>query len=416
MKRLLLPLLLIIGLQTAASAQETRIAAVVNDDAISMVDLDSRIKLVFASSNLQDTPQVRAKLAPQVLRSLIDEKLEIQEAKRLSITVTDAEVDDAIGKIEAQNHLQKGGLDALLAQRGVDKQVLRDQLTATLLWGKVIRRKISMSGGISEEEIDEAVERQQKTSGQPQSRVAEIVLNVDVPQQEEEVHRAIERLYEQLKGGADFARVAQQFSESATAAVGGDIGWVTPDQLGEELGQTVRSLNPGEMSAPVRGPAGWYLLLLIDRRAGIAKASADDTNLSLVQVMFPVAPDAPAADREKAKAAAEQVSATAKSCGEMVKMGQERAPQTSGDLGHVRLGDLPPDIKQVVADLPVAQTSPVVPLRGGIGVLMVCQRDAPANGPNRDDVADELARQRFESVGRRYLRDLRRTAFVDVRA
>jgi peptidyl-prolyl cis-trans isomerase SurA len=415
MKRLLLPFLLLMGLQTAAWGQETRIAAVVNDDAISMADLDSRIRLVFASSNLEDTPQIRARLAPQVLRSLIDEKLEVQEAKRLNITVADAEVDDAISRIEAQNRLPKGGLDALLAQRGVDKQSLRDQLSATLLWGKVIRRKMSMSGGISEEEIDEAIERQQRAAGQPQSRVAEIVLTVDSPQQEEEVRRAIDRLFEQLKAGADFARVAQQFSQSATAAVGGDIGWVTPDQLGEELGQMVRRLNPGEMSPPVRGPAGWYLLLLIDRRAGVARASADDASVSLVQVMFPVAPDAPAAERDRAKAAAETVSATAKSCGEMVKMGQERAPQTSGDLGRVRLGDLPPDVRQVVANLPVAQTSPVVPLRGGVGVLMVCQRDEPANGPNRDDIAEDLARQRFESIGRRYLRDLRRTAFVDIR-
>ena len=81
---------------------------------------------------------------------------------------------------------------------------------------------------------------------------------VDNPEQDEEVHRFADRLYDQLHQGANFSAVAQQFSQSATAAVGGDIGWVRADQLSPELGKAVAQMRPGELSPPIRAGAGYY--------------------------------------------------------------------------------------------------------------------------------------------------------------
>jgi peptidyl-prolyl cis-trans isomerase SurA len=100
----------------------------------------------------------------------------------------------------------------------------------------------------------------------------------------------------------------------------------------------------------------------------------------------------------------------------MTRLGHEQAPQTSGELGKVRVGDLPVELRKTVLGLQVAEASPPVPLRGGIGVLMVCERQNAANAiPTREEMADTLARERFESLAQRYLRDLRRAAFVDMR-
>jgi peptidyl-prolyl cis-trans isomerase SurA len=396
-------------------AQETRIAAVVNDDVISVPDLRSRMQLILVSSNLQDSPQTRQRLAPQVLRALVDEKLEMQEAKRLNIKVSDRELDEALERIEAQNRLPKGGLDRFLSERGVDRSSLTEQLTATIAWAKVVRRKFGQSGGVSEEEIDEAIARLKDMDGQQQARIAEIFLSVDTPQQEDEVKRAAERLFEQIGAGAKFPSVAQQFSQSATAAVGGDIGWVNPNQLGTEIAAAVERMKPGELSPPVRAAGGYYLLLLIDRRT-VTAGSPVDAVVGLSQVMFPVPPNASEAETQKARQAAQAVADEAKSCGEMARIGRERAPKTSGDLGRVRVGDLPQELRPVVAALPVAQPSSPVPLRGGVGVLMVCSRDGgPGGPPARDEIAEGIARQKLENTARRYLRDLRRLAYVDVR-
>jgi peptidyl-prolyl cis-trans isomerase SurA len=393
-----------------ARAQETRIAAVVNDDVISVVDLQQRIRMVLLSSNLEDQPQTRQRVAGQVLRGLVDEKLELQEAKRLNVKVSDEEIAEALGRIEKQNNLKPGSLDEYLRQRGIERSSLVEQLKATIAWGKLVRRKMA-TVSLSEEEVNDAVARMKENEGQPLSRVAEIFLTVDDPRQEDDVHRFADRLFDQMKQGAPFPALAQQFSQSATAAVGGDIGWVTPAQLGGEVGKVVERLKPGEVSPPFRATGGYYMIFLIDRRV----SAAQDATVSLVQVTFPVAPNAPESERQKAAAQAADVGNNARSCGEMLKLGQERAPQTSGDLGQVKVGELPAELRDPVLSLPIAQASKPLPLRGGIGVLMVCSRDNPSAGPSRDEVAEMLSRQRAETLARRYLRDLRRVAFVDVR-
>jgi len=418
MKRLLLALavtqaLLILGV--VASAQETRIAAVVNDEVISVADLTARIRLVFASSNIPDTPETRQRVTRQVVRMLVDEKLEMQEAKRLNISIQDEEVAKAFANIETQNKLPKGGLETMLATRGIPRGSLVDQITATLAWSKVVRQNLNRITPISDEEIDSAIARLREAEDQPRARVAEIFLAVSNPQQDEEVHRFADQLFEQLRQGAHFPALAQQFSQSATAAVGGDIGWVSPSQLANEIGSTVQKLSPGEAAPPVRAAGGYYLILVLEKQAGGGNAE-EDTRVALVQIMFPLAANAAPADRQKVTAQAESVSKQAKSCGEMARIGREQAPQTSGEIGKLRVGDLPPELRKTVLGLQVAEASPPLPLRGGVGVLMVCERENSANAlPSREQIGDDLARERFESMAQRYLRDLRRAAFVDMR-
>ncbi|MBV9524062.1 MAG: peptidylprolyl isomerase, partial [Alphaproteobacteria bacterium] len=215
-------------------------------------------------------------------------------------------------------------------------------------------------------------------------------------------------------GGGNFSQIAQQFSQSAAAAVGGDIGWISPSQLNPEIGTAVERMKPGEISDPIRAAGGYYIVLVIDKHA--PGSSSEDEKVSLIQVMFPVAPDAGEADRQRAKAEADSVGKQAKSCGELTQIGRQRAPQTSGDLGWVKIGDLPIDLRPVVQSLKVAEASPPVPLRGGIGVLMVCEREASPNAiPDREEVANTLTVGKFETLAQRYLRDLRRQAFVDIR-
>src|ERR1700739_2504996 len=268
---------------------ETRIAAVVNDEAISVADVTSRLKMVMLSSNLADSPETQQRVASQVLRTIVDEKLQTQEAKRQNITATDEEINKAVAQIEKQNNMQAGQLDQVLKQRGIERAALIDQLTASIVWAKLVRRLVSQTNVVSDEEIDYALKRATETVSEPQSRVAEIFLAVDNPQQEAEVHRRAPRHTEQMKQGARFSAVAQQFSQSATAAVGGDIGWIQPDELSPPLAKALGPMRPGELSPPIRTPAGYYILLVLDRRNGRV-VSSDDTVLHIVQVVFPLPP------------------------------------------------------------------------------------------------------------------------------
>src|SRR5215813_8865956 len=122
----------------AGQVPETRIAAVVNDEVISVGDLRSRLRMVMLSSNLADSPETRQRVAAKVLRTIVDEKLQMQEAKRQNITATDEEVNKAFAQIEKQNNMQPGQLDAVLKSRGIERSALIDQLTASIVWGKLV--------------------------------------------------------------------------------------------------------------------------------------------------------------------------------------------------------------------------------------------------------------------------------------
>jgi len=405
----------LLALVAGARAQETRISAIVNDDVVSLSDLANRIQLVIRSSNLPDNQTTRDRVSAQVLRSLIDEKLELQEAKRLNVTVSQDDINQALGRIEQQNNMPKGGLDQYLAQAGISRASLVDQLTASLAWGKLVRNRLLQEVTISDEEISDELKRMKENAGVPQNRVSEIFLAVDDPRQDAEVKHAAERLIDQIRGGTRFAIVAQQFSQSPTAAVGGDVGWVTPEQLPPQLGEAIQKMKPGEMSYPIRTTAGYYLLYLLDRKAP-GQADPGQTVLSLVEVVLPLASSASPTEQQQVMAQAQEITSTAKSCGELAKIGRDRAPESSREIPEIKAADLPAGLRDAVLKLGVAEASKPLPFGGGIGVVMVCDRKEPANAlPSREEVQELLARQRLDALARRYLRDLRRSAYVDIR-
>jgi peptidyl-prolyl cis-trans isomerase SurA len=403
--------------QPAGAIAETRIAAVVNDEVISVADVTSRMKMVMLSSNLPDTPETRQRIAGQVLRTIVDEKLQMQEAKRQNITATDDEIKKAVAQLAKQNNMPPEQLEQILKANGIERSALIDQLTASIVWTKLVRRLVSQTNVVSDEEIDYALKRAEETVNEPQSRVAEIFLAVDNPQQEDEVKRLAERLTEQMKQGARFSAIAQQFSQSATAAVGGDIGWVRPDQLSPELGKTVAQMKPGELSPPIRTAAGYYLLLVLDRRSG-RSGGTEDNLLHLVQIVFPLPAQPTDAMRRAAITEAQSAKAAAKNCEDLLKIGKEKgSPQLSSE-GRIRSDQISPAMRSLVLALEPGQASQPIVQKNGVGVIMTCEKPAPpptATVPTREEISESLMRQRLDALARRYMRDLRRTAFVDVR-
>ncbi|HEX9488826.1 MAG TPA: peptidylprolyl isomerase [Stellaceae bacterium] len=413
--RPILALCFLLLLAGAAAAQETRIAAIVNDEVVSLNDLGNRLQLVMRSSGIEDTPQNRGRISTQVLRSLIDEKLQMQEAKRLNITVTPEELEQAFGRIEQQNNMAKGALDNFLRDTGIPRSSLADQLAASIAWSKLVRNRLMQDVTISEEEVAEALNQLKQNADVPQNRVSEIFIAIDNPSQEEDAKRLADRLIDQIRGGANFGAVAQQFSQSPSAAVGGDIGWVTANQLAPELGNALEKMKPGEMSYPIHTTGGYYLLYLLERRR-LGQPNPGDTVLSLVEVAFGLPPTATVEDRQRLAAEAQQVSDSAKSCGELAKIGRERAPQATREVPGIKASDLSPQVREVALGLGIAEASKPTAIPGGIGVIMVCERKEPPGGlPSREEVSEQLARARLDTLARRYLRDLRRGAYVDIR-
>ena len=402
----------------AARAQDVqRIAAVVNDEVISIYDVNARLSLVIASSGLKNRPNIRRRLVPQVLRTLIDEALKVQEAKRLNIQIGKRDIDKVLARIERQNNVPGGGLKKYLARQGVEITVLIDRVEADVAWVKVVRRRLRSRIEIGQDEIDEKLAEIEANKGKPEHRVEEIFLPVDNPSEENDVRLAAERLIRQLQAGAKFSEIARSFSQSASAAVGGDLGWIKLGQLGGELDGALLKMNPGQVSQPIRSLAGFHVLRLRDRRSasGVTKA---DASVSLQQLFIPLRanPDRAEVNRGMEKAGA--LAARAHGCEDMTTLAKETGSALSGSLGTLKLSKLPTQFRSVARDLPVGRASQPIRSGEGVVVLMVCAREEAEKltvVDERKKIEDMLMQKRLEMMARQYLRDLRRSAFVDVR-
>lgn len=408
-------ILLALGLGAGpASAQDSveRIAAVVNDRIITVSDLDRRMTMAILSSDLPNTEEVRERLRPQVLRSLVDEQLQLQEARRLEVEVTEQEISNALGALAQQNNMQFEQFEQMLTSRGVPIQSLREQLRAQIAWSRVVQGRLTPRVEIAEEEIDAVLNRLQQTAGRDEYLLAEIFLAVDNPSRETEVRQFAERLVDQVRSGANFAELARQFSQAAGAINGGDLGWVLQGELSPEIDLVVRAMGSGQISAPIRDVGGYHIMLVRDVRAGSAGGGAE--TVSIKQLFLPLTEGG---NREALTAEAAALGGEIQGCDAMQSRIEASASPMSGDVGRLRVSELPTEIARLVTGLEIGRASEPYVRDQGVSLLMVCERTASGEAalPSRDQVAEQLGLQRLDMLQQRYIRDLRASAFVDLR-
>lgn len=399
-----------------AAAQRTQsIAAIVNDDVVSVFDLDARLQMVIASSGLRETRKVREKLAPQVLRGLIDERIRLQEAKRRNVSVTESNMQRAIASIEKRNKVAPGDLKLFLADNGIPVGTLLSQLRAQIAWGKLVNRRLRPRVTISEEEIDEVLQRIKRRVGEIEYRIAEIFLALDSAEQEADVRRGAEKLVEQLRDGARFEPLARQFSQSSSAESGGDLGWFHESDLDDDLKPVIANLKPDMVSDPIFSLSGFRIVKLIGKRR-IATDKPTDPAMKLGQLFLPLPPKASDEEVETQMRLARTLARTVTGCPDMARAAKEVKSPLPAVLGTVKLSDLSPQIRSAVGNLAVDTASAPLRVGRGVLVLMVCEREQSRQKlPSREDIENQLVAKRLDLLARRYMRDLRYTSVVDMR-
>jgi len=409
---------LLLALAPAAQAQQgtQRIVAVVNDESITAFDVEQRVRLILGQADQRPPPDQLRRLTTQVLRSMIDERLQMQEAARLGITVLPEEIAEAIARVESQNNLPPGQLPEAFKAEGLSFSSFEAQAKATIVWPKVVRRRAARLVTVNEDEIDEALERIKENADKPTNLVSQIFMPVDSPEDEIAVRANVERIYDQLTNGTPFVALAQQFSQDSAASSGGDLGWVQVGQMPQEVENALAQMPVGAVSQPIRSAEGYHIVALRQRREPHITA-VQDLRVSLNQIFLPVAAGTGSDGMASQRELAQTISDTVTGCADMDAVAKEMASRDSGAMGSFRIGELSNDMRKIVSNLPVGQPSQPFPVEGGLRVVMVCEREEPiANLPSRQEIQRQLSEQKLELQSRRFLRDLRQNAFVDIRA
>jgi len=252
--------------------------------------------------------------------------------------------------------------------------------------------------------------------------VSEIFLPIDKPEAEGEIQALANRLLQQAKSIQNFRALAQNFSKSPTAEKGGQLGWNRVGQLGGELDKVLPQLSPGQISRPIRTVDGIYLLFVESQRMarGLTGGDVGSPVVNLQQLFLPLVKDATPTQVADAMERAKKFGKKATNCQELDKIGKEISPELSGNFGDIKIGALGAQQRNLVRGLPVFKASQPLRTAEGVSILMVCKRTEPKKTElsleaQRERIANRLIEDRLGLSARQYMRDLRRTAFVDIR-
>ena len=403
------------------------VAAIVNDAIITEYDLRQRILLFVSTSGLQPTPEILTKLRSQVLTQLETEQLQIQEARKKGITVSPTDVDKSIERITSDNHMSKDQLADLLKKSGVDMSTLRAQIAVQIAWQKAVEDEFSDRVNITPADIDAELARLQEGANKPHFQVSEIFLAVDNPEVDAKVLKDAQDIETQLQSGASFGTVARQFSQSPTAASGGDLGWVHEGQLPAEVDDALQHMQVGAVSPPIRSSGGYYILGLRDRQEGYGTKLPDPATqkpvgpLTVQRVLLPLGPTPPKQLLENAMKIAVQIHDHVNGCETLPKIAQQIHGMVVQDLSKmgIKISDLSPEIQGAIEKAGPGEATPPFTSPAGIEMMVRCDKRAPTitayTIPSRQQIEEQLFDQQITMLSRRYIRDLRRNANVETR-
>ncbi|WP_374527976.1 peptidylprolyl isomerase [Novosphingobium sp.] len=387
---------------------------IINGEVITGTDVDQRVALIVAASGGKIEPEELERLRMQVLRNLMDETLQIQEAKAQGMTVEDAEVDETYARIAQQNFGQEPkALDAYLVKIGSSPASLKRQIRGELSWQRLLRRNVQPYVSVSDEEVRDVLKRQQEQKGTEEYRVGEIFLSANSENRDAVAQNAM-KIVQQLQQGGSFVGYARQFSEASTAPVGGDLGWVRLAQLPPELSNAIATLQPGQMAGPIEVRGGFSIVVLIDKRQ-ILTADPRDAILSLKQISISFPKGTTEAQATAQAQTFAETMKTARGCstvdGIAAGIGAEVVTND-----QIKARDLPGPLQNMVLALQLGETTaPFGSIEDGVRVLMLCGRDDPKvdTGPDFDTVQAQMEDERINKRAQSYMRDLRRDAIID---
>ena len=388
--------------------------ALINSDVITQTDIDHRVALLVISQGGQIDPSELDRVREQVLRNLIDETLQIQAARTEEIEIKKSDIARTIERVAGNLKQTPEQLAEYLRANGSSIRTMRRQIEAEIAWQRLLSRKVESGVSVGDDEVNAVLEKMNASKGAAEYRVGEIFLSSNPATQAQTLENA-NRILQQLRGGASFAGYARQFSEASTAAVGGDLGWVRPEQLPAPLAAVLPQLEPGMVSNPIPLPGGVSIIALQDTRR-ILTPDPRDAVLSLKQISisFPKG-----TTRQAAEPVVNRFAEAARNiggCGGAERIGAEfQGEVVSND--QVRMRDLPPVLQQMMLPMQIGQaTQPVGSIEESVRVFVICGRDeVDPTQPSFDDVYNQISEERTNVRARRYLRDLRRDAIIEFR-
>ncbi len=270
-KIVLITTLLMTHFSTMSYAEEElldEIVAVVEEGIILRSELDravSNITKQLKASGTQLPP--KSILDQQVLERLITEEIQLQQADLAGVRISEAEIDAALAEVASKNNLTLQQMQMAIENDGMNFAEFRNDMRKELKTEKIRNGLANQEVKVSEQEIDLFLADNQLS--QFEVRLGHILIPLAPDAKQEELAKAkakVDKIYQELEKGTDFAELATKYSAGQKALEGGDLGWRASSELPTLFADQIKSMKVGEFTHPVRSQSGLHILKLADKR------------------------------------------------------------------------------------------------------------------------------------------------------
>lgn len=380
-----------------ANAQNPYSAAyAVNDSIISHYDISQRAKMLgalgFRGGNVREA----------AIEQLIEDRLKLGVARDFGANISD---DSLLRGIEASAKSAGTTAAALWSRakgRGVSREAFDEYYTAQLIWREIVQSKFRQAADPTSVDLDNAINVAAAVT-QETILLAEIALPFAERGEAATVAFA-ERLVRDLNNGASFDDAVKNFSRAATAANGGQIGWIAPERMPANIAANVLGLSAGQVAKPVRVSSGIIILKVIATKV---TSSALQKQVSVRYAVLDLSA------QENATGVAASMQRGLDEC----SSGSSTAANyggTSGLFGPVIVNDVPVDIALALARL-MPGKSEVVVNGNSVKLVQLCNRTTDLPDEVTAQLTNSVFGQKLGNLAAGYLLELRRNAIIEKR-
>jgi peptidyl-prolyl cis-trans isomerase SurA len=403
-----------------------RIIAVVNDEVITANELRVRIQAAEAQLQRQKIqPPPPEVLERQVLERMIVDRAQLQLARESGVRVDDATVNAAMGRIAEANNMSVQAMRQRFEADGVSFAQFREDVRQDILLNRLREREVDGRLQISESELDNFIAAQAGvTADAEEINLAQILLRVPEnanTQRIDETRQRADELVAQLRGGADFARLAASFSNATEALQGGELGWRNVDRLPTLFVEAVKGVKVGDIAPVVRSPNGFHILKVLGRRSAVegrlAGGPVQQTRVRHILLRVSDVTPEPEVKRRleefKARVETGQVE-----FGTLARLHSlDPSGSRGGDLGWVYPGDTVPEFERAMNALKIGEISVPVQSPFGWHLIQVNERrtEAASTERARQQARQALRDRKSDEAYQDWLRQLRDRTYVEYR-
>ena len=391
------------------------IIAKVNCQPITNYDLDQRVNFLATVINIKVNDNNRQRIETDALQMLIDEKLKLDAAQEIDPNIAARSL--AMARDLVDSSFQENGKNGfeVLRELQLDTASIQQKFVADLAWTSLIQAKFRSKLGDIDAKIDAELARILEDATKPQIRVSELVLVPEPGRPLQETLKLANEIVLAVGKGANFNAIAQQYSVAGSAQNGGRLGWLSSNQLPENVSSALAKIDIGAVT-PALQQDGAILLFQKNGERKNGQADSSQDRVWLTRALLPLAPGAANADRLEAAAQLERDTAGISNCPDLLDLHDSYGSNMQGRLDSIIIGSLAPQMLSLVTELKPGIASAPLSFSEGVAVFMLCKREkAKIALPSRENVERGIVEKLFASLGERYLLRLRRTAAIERR-